>query len=1693
MTYLGNNIRIGSIFLFCILAVVIINPSIAQESPVTLNSSHDPAILRNISHIDSPVGTVTHRYLFSRDDIPGNVKKSRFDIKSLKHEHKPGELLVRYTNKLSTNDFRNYYKSQNITLIKDYPKIGYHLIQVDESKLENTIKALSISDKFENAEPNYIVEALKKPANPNFDQLWGMDNTGQTGGTYDADIDAPEAWNISTGSRRVIVAVIDTGVDYTHEDLAENMWTNSGEIPDNGIDDDHNGFVDDYYGWDFAYDDNNPMDVYFHGTHVSGTIGGAGNNGKGVAGVSWDVSIMAVKFIGDDGWGYTSDAIEAINYATMMGADVMSNSWGGGEYSSALEAAIRAADEAGILFVAAAGNYAENTDDFPAYPAGYDVPNVLSVAATDHNDSIAYFSNFGNLTVDLGAPGVDILSSVPGNGYSSYSGTSMAVPHVSGAAALLKAFNPTLTHYEIKNILMNSVDSLPSLNGKTVTGGRLNIHKAINIASRQVNLIKNPGFESGTSSWLFFPNGTEKFSVVSPGYEGTKAARLALDKNGTNIQLYQTNVILEPKGIYRLSFAANSTTGHDVMMRLYQHFSPYTDYGLTRTFNLGTNWETFTTEFTATNIVNAVNDGRLVFWLAPFAESGDIYYIDDVELVKIGVDNNPPMVIRNTPIEGNSPVTTQINVTFSEAMNKTSAQSAFSTSPAITGNFSWNGNTMLYTPRSNLTYEAKFTVTIGTGAKDLAGNSLQSSFRWQFGTGRVHNINKGTNYTTIQAAIDDASPGNEIHVDSGTYYENLNISKQLILRGENNLTAIIDGNGSGNVVEVKVNGVVIKGLRIQNGSNGIYVNSSDNVISNNMIMNMHGVKGADDLTDYGVGGGGGPSSGIYMSGYMNNTISGNIFSNISGGMGGAGEYAGSGGPSSGIYLSATTKNNIMDNMINNIEGGNGGKGADGGSGGSGGTATGVYLSDSNNNNVKTNSISNARGGAGGTPESLDGLSSGIYVSNSTNNILSRNIASNNNYSLSLDSSSHNSIYDNIFTNNGDVQFYGSNVDTWNITRQSGTNIIGGRNLGGNFWANPSGTGFSQTCKDIDYDGICESPYVLDANNTDHLPLAYKPLPKNITSCTIISSPGEFTLNKSILNNAASNCIKITSSNVILDGAGHTIDGINAQGTSGVYIYNSSKIITNATVKNLKVTDWSNGIYYKNSNGGIIINNSVNSNSIGIILNFSNFNNVTGNNISNSTNIGIEVYENSNNNTINGNKVNNSRSGIFFLYSFNTTASNNKMENNSFNFGVGGSLQSHFDGNNIDKTNLANGRPIYYIKYGKNTIYDSSIKASTFYCILCNNVTVKDLEMSNMDRGVYFWSTSNSRIQNITVKESGWGIFLRNSTNNTIQNSTFSTNNKYDYSEKGVSIYSSDDNTFVNNTIISNNYGIEFSSSNKNTIYNNYFNNTNNLFFRGMNNNIWNITKKSGTNIIGGSYLGGNFWVNSSGNGFSQTCSDSNIDGLCDLRYSLNNNNSDYLPLKYKSVIGITVSSPNGGENWNRGTTRKINWTPSGSPGTYVRIELLKPGKKNQLIISSTPNDGSHPWLIPAAQAQGSDYKVRITSTANAAYNDTSDDNFTIPIPSFTVVSPNGGEDWTRGTTRTIKWNSTENPKDYVKIELLKSGVLSRTIVSRTLNDGSQTWTIPATQASGADYKIRINSTSNPAYTNSSKSNFSISI
>jgi subtilisin family serine protease len=397
-------------------------------------------------------------------------------------------------------------------------------------------------------EPDFVITTNRIPNDPSFSRLWGLNNTGQTGGVADADMDVAEAWDTTTGSRSVVVGVIDTGIDYRHPDLAANMWRNPGETAGDGIDNDRNGFVDDVYGWDFANNDADPFDDEGHGTHVAGTIGAVGNNGTGVVGVSWTVSLMALKFLGADGSGSTSAAIAAINYATRMrqsyGVNIVAtnNSWGGGGSSTALRDAIAAGGAAGILCVAAAGNESANNDVTPSYPANYPSDAVISVAATDASNRLASFSNYGATTVDVAAPGVGIYSSVPGAAYASYSGTSMATPHVAGTVALLAAANPQATAAQIRTAILSTAVPVSSLAGKVATGGLVNAAAAV-AAIRGGGTTPPPTQTPPTADVIDVapdPRTTSVSAVVvqfSRAVTGFDVADLRLTRNGTAVAL----------------------------------------------------------------------------------------------------------------------------------------------------------------------------------------------------------------------------------------------------------------------------------------------------------------------------------------------------------------------------------------------------------------------------------------------------------------------------------------------------------------------------------------------------------------------------------------------------------------------------------------------------------------------------------------------------------------------------------------------------------------------------------------------------------------------------------------------------------------------------------------------------------------------------------------------------------------------------------------------------------------------------------------------------------------------------------------------------------------------------------------------------------------------------------------------------
>ena len=413
------------------------------------------------------------------------------------------EVLVRFKSGVSLDQIRSITASNNDALSDEIESVaGLTVIDDLDNANADSVAAeyAAMSDFVEYAEPNFRIE-LDEPANslyskdllyrepgsahpndPQFGDQWALNNLGQDGGKERADIDALKAWLTTKGSKDVVVAVLDSGVDFTHVDLRANMWIRPADV--SAYTDDELGDFNDINGYNGTDKISDPMDDNGHGTHCAGIIGAEGDNGEGIAGINWTVKIMPLKFLGKGGFGSTNDAIEAINYAIDrkkkgVNVRIISASWGSTSKSKALGDTIKAAGDAGILFVAAAGNNGSNNDRWPHYPSNYDLPNVVSVAALDRADKMASFSNFGLKAVHIAAPGKDILSTWLKDSYREASGTSMATPYVSGVAALIVANEPNISMAKLRARLLKSVDKIDALNGKVASGGRLNASKAL--------------------------------------------------------------------------------------------------------------------------------------------------------------------------------------------------------------------------------------------------------------------------------------------------------------------------------------------------------------------------------------------------------------------------------------------------------------------------------------------------------------------------------------------------------------------------------------------------------------------------------------------------------------------------------------------------------------------------------------------------------------------------------------------------------------------------------------------------------------------------------------------------------------------------------------------------------------------------------------------------------------------------------------------------------------------------------------------------------------------------------------------------------------------------------------------------------------------------------------------------------------
>ena len=433
-------------------------------------------------------------------------------------DYVPGEVIVKLKGNSKSIQARAFIgravAEKSMTLKQSWPGLNMHHLGVRPGQtVEQALDELRADGSVEYAEPNFI---MTKQSNGPAEQVMSNEEMQQSVQAADsgsgsvsasasvqtaAPINLSQAWAAETnGLAPPVVAIIDTGIDFNHTVFVNSgaIWTNPGEIPANGVDDDHNGYIDDVHGWNFVSNTNSPQDDDSHGTHVSGIVLGTTQDISAVPIAAAKIRIMPLKFLDSNGSGSTSNAVSAIYYAVANGAKVLSNSWGGSGFSSPLLDAMAYAYQANVVFVAAAGNASSNNDATPTYPANYNVPNVISVAATDDFDDFAYFSNFGATTVHVGSPGVSILSTLPGNMWGRMSGTSMATPFVSGIAALIVREKPSMNGYQVKQLIESGSQQISSLVSRTSTQARINVDSSMVSAKTASISASEPGYSTSS-------------------------------------------------------------------------------------------------------------------------------------------------------------------------------------------------------------------------------------------------------------------------------------------------------------------------------------------------------------------------------------------------------------------------------------------------------------------------------------------------------------------------------------------------------------------------------------------------------------------------------------------------------------------------------------------------------------------------------------------------------------------------------------------------------------------------------------------------------------------------------------------------------------------------------------------------------------------------------------------------------------------------------------------------------------------------------------------------------------------------------------------------------------------------------------------------------------------------------------------
>lgn len=1295
------------------------HPSIMQ-SPVVQNAGADDyrkgeliVKFKDTVEVDEDLKHMNVGYSVSTADLDSLNKINKDKVKSMKRLFKEKK-----------NQLSNVY-----------------VLQTDKDEdIVELAKKYKNSPFVEYAEPNYEVHTLETPDDMYYSLQWSHQNANSEAG-----------WNIETGSPGVVIAIVDTGIDFDHPDLDSKVWNNTGEIPGNDIDDDGNGYIDDTLGWDFINYDNYPDDDHFHGTHCSGIAAAETNNSLGVAGVCWNCTIMPVKCLDSGGSGSSTSVALSVRYAADNGADIISLSLGGSSYSYLLEDAVDYAHDNGVIVIVAAGN---TGSDSLYYPAAYD--SVIAVTASTSTDQKASFSTYGYWT-EIAAPGVNIYSTMI-NSYAYKSGTSMACPFVAGVAGLLLSKNSNLSVDMLETIMKSSTD--PVISSTEYMGtGRINVYKALERADSEiVAMIDSPSngmISSGT------------ISIVGTA-EGTYFV---------NYSLYYA------KGIYP-----------DIWTKLSNSPAQVSDSELGLWNSLG------------------LDNGLYTIKLLVLDTKNNTF----IDYDHVTLDNQPLGITVNSPL----------NTTYfspSILFDITSEFGAVSCSYSVDGqpDISLDGDTSssdYYNWTGRNTDIAKGQHNVVFSCKDKYGTENSTEAVW---------FNISANTITGCSVMDKADTEYYIISDISDYSAAgacMNITaSNITLYCQDHL---VDGIGSAHTY-------------------GIYVGADDAAILECQVSQW----------DYG----------IYLNRSSGSTVAGNI---IAGNL----QY--------GLYLDDAQAGMIHNNLFNSTY--NIGFGP-------------VQYPNSWNITIAE----------GDRIYSLGEYIGGNYWTHPASK----------GYSDSCSDGDNDGFCDESYNITPDS----TNVDYVPLSDKclylniSSCQALDMDNM---TYLLESDVRSDNTCFTVDADGI-----TLDCNGH------------------VISGIGTgyginvYINEKDLKNVTIRNC---------------AIDNFHM----GIYAnkhYYSIHSINNFYLANLNISNNYYGIYMKVPIYSSVLKNAIvyNGDFYGIYLNGYDNGLVADNTIYSNDYTGLNIY-NSDNNEITGNTVfENGGSGISISSSYNNTMRNNDMAGNSHGLSVSGKISLNSDQylHDIDTSNTVDGKPVYYWINKQDMEVPSD--AGFVGVINSGNITVKDLNMSNNNPGVLFVNTNNSRIENVNASYNSFnGIYMSHSNNNTIvkndivsnyyyglymynsdnnkvadnniddnnyglymsysDGNTF-TGNNIDSLWYGLYMYYSDNNTVAGNTIGDSNYGFYVSYSKDNSIYDNYIDNTKKPAIYGNYANSWNISVRPVTNIIGDPYMGGNYWANSAGTGYSQTCADADNDGFCDTPYIINSYNTDYLPLSgaYKYSIYLT--------------------------------------------------------------------------------------------------------------------------------------------------------------------------------------------